>query len=176
MVIAFWLQLPSQLRYSMLEPLIAQPFTLRQTLRISLCVCSSLPRRSFISLVAVFLAWGWNCRPCSQLSSHRSAQRCSEASCWTLLTCWLQPTASSRCSMKRPPSEYPAATENFAWAAIPKKYLKVSGMQYKNTTGLPSWPRNVSRKKTRAIRINIFIQKSGKNNTIIQNNTDLLLK
>lgn len=118
------MQLPSRCTTS--EPPIAQPFTLNQVLHVlcvCLCVCSSLPRRSFTSLAAVFLAWGWNCRPCSQPSSHRSARRCSEASWRTLLTCWLQPTASSMCSTKRPPSEYPAAQKGGSiWSSL---YLAV---------------------------------------------------
>ncbi len=126
MVITFWVSLTIEIHYVRTTDHSTFLRFIRDYAYLSVClyVCSSLPRRSFTSLVALCRAWGWNCRPCSRLSSHRSARRCSEASCWTLLTCWLQPMASSRCSMKRPPSECPAATDYFAWAVEQKKVPK----------------------------------------------------
>lgn len=77
-----------------------------------LCVFSSPPRKNFTSSVAVSPACHWSCKHCSQLSSQISAHCSSEASCWTPLTCWLRLRASSRCSMKGPPSKYPAAQQS----------------------------------------------------------------
>lgn len=80
--------------------------------RLILCVFSSPPRKNFTSSVAASLACHWSCKHCSQLSNQISAHCSCEASCWTPLTCWLQLTASSRCSMKVPPGKYPAAQQS----------------------------------------------------------------